>query len=394
MDPVTHAASGAVAMLCFSARPLTRWSLPLAALACAAPDVDIFFSSSPLGFLEFHRGITHALVASPFLGALLALCCFPLWRERTPGHWTFSQVWLFCIAMIFLHDWLDVVTSYGTMLFLPFSHYRVRLNGIFILDLLVTVPLLLVIWRFRLRRAVVLAVFAWIFLYPGLGIVLNQWHSYQWQQRLSTSADADANSVLVYPDAFAPFFWRVIYASKPESAKHTSSIEFLQPLTAAVLGEKENHATPHRNIFAQSINFLGDARSSASAHLAADPKLVEQIRLFSTSGEAFFAFSQLPVMQPAPRDYCPPNAHPDHQFWLFYDLRFGSGLDFVRDLMASRPHADVPFVLMAEFYSTNPNLLELQRIRLRFADSGRDSQWHRPYPPTNPAFAQWLVGKY
>ena len=48
MDPVTHAASGALAMLAMPQRPATRWALPLAAFAAAAPDLDILAASGPL----------------------------------------------------------------------------------------------------------------------------------------------------------------------------------------------------------------------------------------------------------------------------------------------------------------------------------------------------------
>ena len=54
MDPITHAASGAVAMLALPRRPLTRWAVPLAALAAASPDLDLVFVSTPLQFLLLH----------------------------------------------------------------------------------------------------------------------------------------------------------------------------------------------------------------------------------------------------------------------------------------------------------------------------------------------------
>ncbi len=155
MDPVTHAASGAVAMLALPSRPASRWAVPLAALAAASPDLDILFASTPLQFLLLHRGITHSLACMPVLGLLLALCCYPLWRASTPGRWSFVKVWLLACGMVLLHIWLDVVTTYGTMIFLPFSHQRVRLNGVFIIDLLLTLPLLWAVWRWRRRRALI-----------------------------------------------------------------------------------------------------------------------------------------------------------------------------------------------------------------------------------------------
>lgn len=68
-------------------RPATAWALPLAALACASPDIDLVFCHSPLDVLLLHRGITHALAASPVFGFILALFCWPLWRKSTPGYW-------------------------------------------------------------------------------------------------------------------------------------------------------------------------------------------------------------------------------------------------------------------------------------------------------------------
>ena len=67
MDPITHAASGAVAMLALPHRPATRWAVPLAAIAAASPDIDVLFCHTPLQFLQLHRGITHSLAAAPLM---------------------------------------------------------------------------------------------------------------------------------------------------------------------------------------------------------------------------------------------------------------------------------------------------------------------------------------
>ena len=50
MDPITHAASGAVAMLAMPNRPASRWAVPLAALAAASPDIDVVLAKTPLQF--------------------------------------------------------------------------------------------------------------------------------------------------------------------------------------------------------------------------------------------------------------------------------------------------------------------------------------------------------
>lgn len=372
MDPVTHAASGAVAMLALSRRPATLWSLPLAAAACAAPDIDLAFIHTPLEFLLLHRGITHSFAAMPFLALVLALLCWPLWRQSTPGRWRFSTVWLFCCAMILLHIWLDVVTTYGTMVFLPFSHYRVRLNSIYIIDPLVTLPLLWAVWRWRFKRNLLIFTLIWTFLYPASGIALNAWHTAQCRARFAESG-RQVERLHVLPDAFAPFFWRAIF---------------------------EEEAPGGLSVREQSLNGLGQPRAPENVYPAADAALARRLEAVSTDCHYYFQFAMLPVMENLrQRDF--PADLPDRQnavLLMFYDLRFGSGLAIVRKLLAMRPNADIPFQLMSELLPVPPSGtqpladMDINRIRLRFSDSGRDSSWHKPVSPQKPDFWHWLVG--
>lgn len=372
MDPVTHAASGAVAMLALSRRPVTLWAAPLAALACASPDIDLVFIHTPLEFLLLHRGITHSFAAMPFFALILALLCWPLWRKSTPGHWRFGLVWLFCCAMILLHIWLDVVTTYGTMVFLPFSHYRVRLNSIYIIDLLITVPLLWAVWRWRAKRKLLIFTLIWTFLYPASGIAINAWHTEQCKARLAENG-RQVERLHVLPDAFAPFFWRVIF---------------------------EEDGLDGLSVREQSLNALGQPRAPENVYPAANAALVQKLGDISTDCHYYFRFAMLPVMENLRTEDMPMDV-PDRDnavLLMFYDLRFGSGLAFVRELLALRPNADIPFQLMAELLPTNSTSqddlanMDIQRIRLRFSDSGRDSHWHKPLPPRTPDFWHWLVG--
>lgn len=365
MDPVTHAASGAVAYFALKNRPATLWGPLIAALACASPDIDLCFIRTPLEFLQLHRGITHSFAGSIGLGLAIAILSWPLWRAATPERWHFGKVWLFGIAMVWLHMWLDVVTTYGTMIFLPFSHYRVRLNAIFIIDLCITLPLLWAIWRWRTHRTLMLLTLAWTFFYPSVGIVANLWHTSQWQTRLA-DVEGATGKLTILPDAFAPFFWRVLYEQNTDSG----------------LVVKD-----------QSINVLGEARATSFEKTAANPELTRLLVADSISGETYFNFAILPVMDQLPQADEPDPPVPDSSLYRFYDLRFGSGLEFVQQLMDLRPDADMPFILMAEFIPTKPpEGLEVGRLRLRFSDSGRDSHWHRPLPPVKPTVWQWLVG--
>lgn len=372
MDPLTHAASGAVAMLALPNRPATAWAAPLAALACASPDIDLAFIHTPLEFLMLHRGITHSFAFMPFFAVILALCCWPLWRPSTQSRWKFLYVWLFCCAMILLHIWLDVVTTYGTMVFLPFSHYRVRLNSIYIIDLLVTLPLLWAIWRWRAKRKLVILTLLWTFIYPAAGIGINAWHTAQCEDRFQAQG-INVSRLHVLPDAFAPFFWRVIFEQDNDGAITVRD---------------------------QSLNALGEPRAPEEIFPAAPEALLRKFMNNSLDCEVYFQFAVLPVMRQLPQNDAPEDFLKDkgNNLLLFHDLRFGSGLKFVRQLLAMRPNADIPFQLMAETVA-DPDApgdeisqTSLSRVRLRFSDSGRDSYWHSPIPPRKPDFAQWLVG--
>lgn len=400
MDPITHAASGAVAMLAMPNRPASRWAVPLAALAAASPDVDVLMANTPLQFLLLHRGITHSLFFAPLLGLVLALVGCSLWRAQTPGHWRFAKTWLFMTAMVLLHIWLDCITTYGTMIFLPFSHMRVRLNAVFIIDLLVTLPLLWAIWRWRARRGLLLMAMAWLFVYPGISIGLNAWHTAQTRERLMAEGRAP-QEIVVLPDAFSPFFWRALYSE----------------------------ATPNGGmVYTQGMNALGSPRGPEVAATALPESLARDLARQSVVADAFLNFTLLPVVAPLPADMLPadnPQATqaanaPAPSYVMIHDQRFGSSLAIVHKIMNMRPSADIPFKYMAELApapqpAESDTLAEnsaqesattagpiistiaafpqrLLRERMRFSDSRRDSFWQAPRPPTSPTLLQWLVG--
>ena len=400
MDPITHAASGAVAMLAMPRRPAGRWAVPLAALAAASPDVDVLMANTPLQFLLLHRGITHSLFFAPLLGLILALVGCSLWRAQTPGHWRFAKTWLFMTAMVLLHIWLDCITTYGTMIFVPFSHIRVRLNAVFIIDLLITLPLLWAIWRWRARRGLLLVAMAWLFVYPGISIGLNAWHTAQTRERLTAEGRAP-QEIVVLPDAFSPFFWRALYSE----------------------------ATPNGGmVYTQGMNTLGAPRGPEIAATALPDSLARDLARQSVVADAFLNFTLLPVVAPLPADMLPADNPQATQaakatpptYVMIHDQRFGSSLAIVRKIMSMRPSADIPFKYMAELtpapQPAEPDALaenaaqenaatsgprvstsatfpqRLLRERMRFSDSGRDSFWQAPRPPTSPTLLQWLVG--
>jgi inner membrane protein len=146
MDPLTQGVLGASLPQATAARGRTAGIAGLLGfLAGMAADLDVLIRSStdPLLFLEYHRQFTHSLVFIPVGGLLCALILHRLFaRRRGLG---FRQTWLFCTLGYATHAVLDACTTYGTMLFWPFSDARIAWNTISIVDPLFTVPLLVAV---------------------------------------------------------------------------------------------------------------------------------------------------------------------------------------------------------------------------------------------------------
>lgn len=129
-----------------------RRAVFVGACAGAAPDLDVFIRSAadPLLTLEYHRHFTHAVVVAPIIGLSIAALCKLVFFLR---NWRYKELATFAIAGAVTHGFLDACTSYGTLLYLPFSNYRVSWDIISIIDPIFTLPLtLLVLFACVLRR--------------------------------------------------------------------------------------------------------------------------------------------------------------------------------------------------------------------------------------------------
>ena len=112
-------------------------------LAGLAPDLDVLIQSStdPILFLEYHRQFSHSLFFIPFGSFIVALLIFPLIRKSM----SFKTAYIASFLGYATHGLLDACTSYGTLLFWPFSNERVTWNNISIVDPLFTIPALILV---------------------------------------------------------------------------------------------------------------------------------------------------------------------------------------------------------------------------------------------------------
>ncbi len=171
MDPVTQGALGAAAALSIAApRSPLKWATAawLGALGGMAPDLDILIRSSddPLLAIEYHRHFTHSLSFIPIGGPLSGLPTLLIKSLRQ--HWR----WVLCLTTIgyATHALLDAFTTYGTMLWWPWSDHRASWRVISVIDPLFTAPLLaaVLVSATRASHRTVLLGLGWAALYLSM----------------------------------------------------------------------------------------------------------------------------------------------------------------------------------------------------------------------------------
>jgi membrane-bound metal-dependent hydrolase YbcI (DUF457 family) len=180
MDTITHGIAGALigkALLkgddLLTSRPMNRarivtWSLMLGAIFPDADAVRGIFDKNDLLVITWHRSITHSLVLLPVWALLLA--AITRWFARrlkweTPSFRALAGIYA---VGILSHILLDLVTTFGTMIWSPLAWSRPAWDLIFIIDFSLTGILLVpqaLAWVFanpekmRMRAVGVLLIF-------------------------------------------------------------------------------------------------------------------------------------------------------------------------------------------------------------------------------------------
>lgn len=210
MDPVTHLLSGALWSRVGFAQ---RWGWAATAtlmVGAILPDIDtalLLWGQIP--YLTHHRGLTHSLLGGAVLGILLGLLANRLGRFGRPGLFAAMGV-----LGVYTHILLDLVTSFGTQVFYPFSRERYALDQVFIVDPIFTalflVPLLLA-WRLSGRWGRGIALTGWG-LVAGYLLFTAVAHELAADRTAEAMREAliQPKRVEVLPQPFSPFRWRGI----------------------------------------------------------------------------------------------------------------------------------------------------------------------------------------
>ena len=282
MDTITHGIVGALIGKSFFAgepsRAAASWREPprtpsrVAILSCTIgamfPDIDVLagqLAHNNLALMTWHRNITHSLVLLPAWS--LGLAALTWWLARrarwpAPG---FSDLVAIYLAAIGSHIFLDVITSFGTMVWSPLNYSRVAWDLVFIVDLTFTSLALmpqLAAWAFRplkdpWRRSIPL----WA-LFSGAAFAIGP---------LVRPLDVpfSTGTSFFVAGALACFF---LLPLRHSSGSHAGRVKWCRigvALAAAYLGFA---AAMHHSALQQISEFAGQARLNNIENIAAIPQ--------------------------------------------------------------------------------------------------------------------------
>lgn len=207
MDTVTHALAGYMIARTDLTRDTGRWGIIAGVLSSVFPDVDntlgIFFGTE--FYVKYHRSLPNSFFLVIPLSLLFAWLFVKV--SKVKKFWSFFLIW---VVELLAHTFLDLVTSYGTMILSPLSHHRFALDWVFIIDPFLTsvflFPLMaLCIWRRRgktlARISVAMAAF-YIFL-----CACNHFWALSLVKAYVQKKGMVTQEVASLPQPLSPFHW-------------------------------------------------------------------------------------------------------------------------------------------------------------------------------------------
>ena len=223
MDTLTHALSGALLARATwrKGHQLSLRQRTLVGFVTAAfPDIDYFLrltTDNFLVYLNYHRGITHSILMLPLWAFILSLIFSRLFRSShdspTPD---WRSLYVICCLGLGIHIAGDVITSYGTMIFAPFTDWRASLDTTFIIDPIFTgIIVLSLIASFIYKKRQVIAISGLVVLTSYLG--LQTWSHHR---ALQIGAEASlkngwrGTTINTIPQPLSPFHWKIIVEHK------------------------------------------------------------------------------------------------------------------------------------------------------------------------------------
>lgn len=131
MDPLTHGIVGAaVAVISGAEVSITSPFLIASTLGAVSPDLDIVYQSrGHYTYLKNHRGLSHSIPGLAFFASIIGVLLSFVFPETN-----FWGLFLWAFLGALSHTFMDLMNSYGVMLFYPFSRKKYTFNLLMITD--------------------------------------------------------------------------------------------------------------------------------------------------------------------------------------------------------------------------------------------------------------------
>tara|TARA_Y100000588_G_C14226782_1_gene913512 strand:- start:676 stop:1665 length:990 start_codon:yes stop_codon:yes gene_type:complete len=209
MDTPTHGLIGRAIAKTIWPEQSGRGIVNMVTVCSILPDVDTLITRDGLDYLQTHRGFSHSFVGI-LVGSLLVAAVAKRFGLR---HLSFGHLYLASLLGMASHILFDLVTTYGTLIFTPFSNYRAAFDLLFIIDPyldLILIGGLIAGWRigkrgYRWGGVVFASYMALSILVTGLGhIQLRRW---------AASEEIAIERVAAMPSPFSPLHRRGMVAS-------------------------------------------------------------------------------------------------------------------------------------------------------------------------------------
>ncbi len=206
MDTTTHALAGYMIAKTGIGGDTGKWGTIAGITAAVFPDIDLVLGFLGTEFsLRYHRNFTNSVFL--IIPLSLAFAWLFVRISKIRRFWTFFLIW---VLEMLVHTFLDLATSYGTMILSPFFDTRFALDWLFIVDVFLVATFLfpliaLHIWKrkseFMARISVLLAG-----LYIALCAYNHSWalslaKGYSDEKGLVAEAEASV------PQPLSPFRW-------------------------------------------------------------------------------------------------------------------------------------------------------------------------------------------
>jgi inner membrane protein len=206
MDTPTHALAGYVLAKAGLNRGTGKWGSIAAVAAAVFPDIDLLLGVFGTDLsLKYHRSLTNSVFLIIPFALLFAWLFVKISKMRK--FWSFFLIW---VVVICVHSFMDLATSYGTMILSPFSDHRFKLDWVFIVDLYLIAALLIpliasFLWKRRglslVRISLVLATLYYGFCAYNHSRALSLVEGFVKERELTPVAAASL------PQPLSPFNW-------------------------------------------------------------------------------------------------------------------------------------------------------------------------------------------